>query len=240
MDTITPPYSLIKLSQDLLLAVKLGSGTTALVQQLQTADMRMLQWELRGDDAKKAFWLNMYNAFVQIALLQNPGSYQSRNRFFGRRFIEVAGKKISLNLIEHGILRRSLLKWGLGYLANPFPSSFEKKMRVSQLDCRIHFALNCGAQSCPPIAFYTPLKINTQLAMATANYLGQQAMYIPAQNKWLLPALIKWFWGDFGGRRGILFLLQKHHPVAGITDAATSLSFTKYNWSLLLKSFVER
>ena len=40
-------------------------------------------------------------------------------------------------------------------------------MAVDVIDFRIHFALNCGAKSCPPIAFYSYDKINDQLDLAT-------------------------------------------------------------------------
>lgn len=236
MDAI-PPTSYIKLSQDFLYAVKTGSSTHLYLQQLKTVHMDALHRELATDNHKKAFWINLYNAFVQVALSQNPAHYQNRSHFFRQPFITIGQHRISLDLIEHGILRRSQLKWGLGYLTNPFAGHLEKKLRVAVLDCRIHFALNCGAQSCPAIAFYTPEKIDAQLDMATTNHLQQEALYEASQNKWLLPAILSWFRGDFGGKSGIRQLLQRYHTTHSTAKKQPKIVFKKYDWSLRLRSF---
>lgn len=239
MDAISLSPSCITLSQDLLYAVKLGSSIQPYLQQLETVDIDALRQELADDAHKKAFWINLYNAFVQIALSQNPAQYQNRSRFFQQRFITIGRHRISLDLIEHGILRRSQLKWGLGYLTNPLPTRLEKQLRVAILDYRIHFALNCGAKSCPPIAFYTPEKIDAQLDMATASYLQQEVAYMPGQNKWLLPAILSWFRGDFGGKKGIRQLLQQYHVTPPAAESRPKISFKKYDWSLQLPSFTK-
>ena len=86
---------------------------------------------------------------------------------------------MSLDDIEHGILRRSKIKWSEGYFNKLFPSKFEKENRVNKVDYRIHFALNCGARSCPPIAFYDPEKLDKQLDVATMIYLKSCSCTIP-------------------------------------------------------------
>jgi hypothetical protein len=106
-----------------------------------------------------------------------------------------------LDDIEHGILRRSKVKWSFGYFNKLFPSAFEKKHRVDTLDYRIHFSLNCGAISCPPIAFYKPEQLDKQLEVATKVYLSGEAAYNEADNTVALPALMGWFRGDFGGKK---------------------------------------
>lgn len=236
MDSIPAP-SCIKLSQDLLYAVKTGNTHHPYLQQLKALPIHAWQQELVSDAHKKAFWINIYNAFVQIALSQNPALYQKRSRFFQRAFIDIGHRSFSLDNIEHGILRRSQFKWGLGYLTNPFASRLEKKLRVTTLDCRIHFALNCGAKSCPPIAFYSPQQIEAQLQMATANYLQQTVVYLPAQQQWILPAILSWFRGDFGGKKGIMRLLQAHQLIPPNAPNQANVSFKKYDWSLQLQSF---
>ena len=42
---------------------------------------------------------------------------------------------------------------------------------VLDLDPRIHFALNCGAKSCPPIRVYSPPNLDSQLNRAAASFL---------------------------------------------------------------------
>jgi Protein of unknown function, DUF547 len=229
--------SSITISQQLLYAVKTGSHPAELIKQVQQLDEDTLLKELDTDDAKKAFWLNIYNAFVQQSLQTNPGQYQSRRSFFSKKFIGIAGRHISLDTIEHGILRRSRHKWSLGYLRHPFPPAFEKKHWVSTIDYRIHFALNCGAASCPPIAFYNPGIVNQQLDIATAGYLGTEAAYNAYENKVQLPALFSWFRADFGGTSGIKNILVKHHVIPAAAAKGLRISFKKYNWALALNAW---
>lgn len=80
----------------------------------------------------------------------------------------MAGQPLSPNAIEHGMLRRSALLVGLGYLRNPFPSRFERALRVRRPDPRVHFALDCGARSCPPLATWTVATLDHDLERATA------------------------------------------------------------------------
>jgi hypothetical protein len=227
----------INLSQQLLYAVKTGSSTEQLLLQVQQLEEATLLQQLNTDDTKKTFWLNIYNAYVQLALQHNPGLYSNRHTFYGKKFIGIACQSINLDMIEHGILRRSRHKWSLGYFGKPFPSLFEKKLRVNTIDCRIHFALNCGAKSCPPIAFYDPTRIAQQLNLAAASYLGTEAEYIAEENKVLLPALMSWFRADFGGKSGMKKILLQHNIIPPGADRSLRIAFKKYDWSLALTAY---
>jgi Protein of unknown function, DUF547 len=229
----------IKLSQQLLYAVKTGVDTEQFINQLAQFKEETLVKELSDDTFKKAFWLNIYNAFVQQSLHQNPEQYKNRRAFYSKKFICIAGHHLNPDLAEHGILRRSRNKYGLGYMGNLFPSAFEKKHRVATIDYRIHFALNCGAASCPPIVFYEPDSINRQLDIATASYLGREAEYIAGENKVLLPALMSWFRADFGGKAGIKKILLQHAVIPADAARGLSLSFKKYDWTLALNTYKE-
>ena len=89
---------------------------------------------LKNDDDKKAFWINLYNAYTNSSLHKNPDQYKDRKAFFKQENIVVAGKIFSLDKIEHGILRRSKIKWSLGYFSKLFPKKTEKDLRVYKLD----------------------------------------------------------------------------------------------------------
>lgn len=52
-------------------------------------------------------------------------------------------------------LRKHRWKWSFGYLPNPFELILIRNLAVQKVDCRIHFALNCGPKSCPQIGFNT-------------------------------------------------------------------------------------
>ena len=74
-------------------------------------------------------------------------------RFLRQPALVVACRALSLNAIEHGLLRRSRWRFGAGVRREPVPlSAFERQHRVARVDPRVHFALNCAAGSCRSIA----------------------------------------------------------------------------------------
>ncbi len=227
--------SLVNLSQQFIYAAKTGDAVDSLVMKLKDLPYDKLKNELTSDDEKKAFWINLYNGYTQMILKADPGKYKDRSKFFKSEQIEVAGKIFSLDDIEHGILRRSKIKWSLGYLNKLFPGRTEKDLRVDTLDYRIHFALNCGAKSCPPIAFYNPENINQQLDLATKAYLAGEAEYDAQDNVVHLPALMNWFRRDFGGKKEMKLLLKKIQIIP--EESNPKIKFKKYNWDLFLDHY---
>jgi Protein of unknown function, DUF547 len=227
--------SLIAVSQQLLLAAKTGETTDRSVQHLATVSFTQLKQELSTDAKAKAFWLNVYNAYTQVLLQKNATAYQHRNKFFKSRQIVIAGKKLSLDFIEHHIIRRSEWKFGLGYVKLLYPSKLEKELRLTAKDYRIHFALNCGAKSCPPIAFYDDEKLEQQLNLAEKSFIKNDAVYDEVGNTVSVSKIFSWFRGDFGGKKGIRKLLVKHNVIPA--DRKVKLKFKEYDWSLMLKAF---
>lgn len=231
--TAQPDYQ--KVAADWLYAARIGEPTDSLRGILAHADRERLTQTLNNDDARKTFWINVYNAATQTALKAAPDQYKSRNKFFKAKLVTVADKALSLDDIEHGMLRRSKNKLSLGYLNKWFPGRFEKDFRVDKLDYRIHFALNCGARGCPPIAYYSVDKINEQLQQATTGHLKTETDYDSIANKAAVTAFMGWFRADFGGKRGIRKLLHD----AGVVpqDKQPAITFKKYDWSIYLNNF---
>ena len=97
---------------------------------------------------------NFNNSYFQI--LRKELQLSSKT-IYGAKEIPIAGKQWSLDDIEHGIIRANT-KHPYQFFRLPFPKSNDprRSLCVSTLDPRIHFALNCGANSCPPISTYTP------------------------------------------------------------------------------------
>lgn len=231
-----PSSNYISASQEFLYAVRTDdSSAIAWKDMLAAANQDSLLAELDTEDKGKAFWLNLYNAFTQFALRKDPDKYRNRNKFFKSTQFVVAGKELSLDDMEHGILRHSKIKWSLGYLGKWFPSAFEKKFRLKKADYRIHFALNCGAKSCPPIAFYKPEQLDKQLDLATRTYLKNDAAYSSEKNQVELPVLMSWFRADFGGKKGIYRILRDLKIIPA--DRKPGMKFRKYDWSLYLENF---
>jgi hypothetical protein len=219
-----------RLARDYLQTVRSDGTAASLRVRLAALDPDALTRELVDDARRKAFWLNVYNGAVRELLASDPGRYDSRIRFFYARQVPVAGRQLSLNRIEHGVLRRSMLSFGLGYLPNPVPSRFERRHRVDRLDPRIHFALNCGATSCPPIRSYEAGRIDEQLALASEAYLESTVTYDPERDVVEIPRLFRWYRGDFGGRDGILTFLSEHGPLS--PGDAPRLAYSDYDWTL--------
>lgn len=227
--------TLVRISQDYMYAAKTGESTAVFEQQLQTVSLSDLVNQLQTDDEKKAFWINLYNGYVQATLSKNPDAYKSRSAFFKSKQLKIAGLHLSLDDIEHGILRRSKIKWSGGYLSNLFPGKTEKELRVNKLDYRLHFALNCGAKSCPPIAFYNPENLNKQLDIAATAYLTGEAEYDKEMNIVKLSAIMGWFRNDFGGKKGMRKLLKEK---AIIPDTVKpKIKFKSYDWTLYLNNY---
>jgi thiol-disulfide isomerase/thioredoxin len=226
---------LVQLSQEFMYAAKTGEQTSGFIMQLAQLSMDDLQATIKTDDEKKAFWSNLYNAYTQASLKKNPDQYKKRGKFFGSKQIEIAGTQFSLDDIEHGILRRSKIKWSLGHLNKLFPGKMEKALRVDRLDYRLHFALNCGAKSCPPIAFYKSESISQQLDLATKAYLRGEAEYDETTNTIKLPTLMSWFRRDFGGKKKMIELLRQLSIVPA--DKKPKIKFKTYDWSLYLQNY---
>ncbi len=219
------------LSEEILLAVKLNKSTEPLVDALAHIQIDLLRNQLTNDTCKKAFWINVYNAYFLILRkekgLQKPDIYRNK-------VICVAGKHLSLDQIEHGILRRFRHKYSLGYLLNPFTPNWLKSLAVAVIDYRIHFALNCGAKSCPPIAFYTPEKLEDQLNLATQSFLEGETIIDQNKSEVRITSLFKWYHNDFGGNAGIRGILKE---TLNQDFEKYALIYQEYDWSEDLDNF---
>lgn len=225
----------LKLSEDFIYAAKTNQPLSQLQKRLNDLSFDSLLIALNTDQKKTAFWINLYNGFTQVLLRNNPDLYKDRRKFFSAKLINVAGRNFSLDKIEHGILRHSKIKWSLGYVNKLFVGKDERWLRVNNRDARIHFALNCGAKSCPPIAFYTADRLDQQLTAATKSYLSTEAEYDSVTNTVHLPAIMGWFRGDFGGKKGMRKLLEQHEIIP--KASSPRIRFRKYNWELFLNNF---
>ena len=224
---------LIQIAQDLLYATKVKKTYNEYLEVLRNVPLAELKTALNTPEKQLSFWINVYNAFIQIEFAKTPN--HKPKDFFTRKCIPIANTIISFDFIEHGILRRSKFKYSLGYFNKLFPNKMEKMLRVKKVDYRIHFALNCGAKSCPPIAFYSPEKIHTQLYLATASYLENESIYHSEDNKVEIAKLMLWFKGDFGGKKGVLTMLRKFNIIP--QESKPQITYRTYDWTLVLDNF---
>lgn len=229
----------VELSRAYLRAVRTGGDPAGARAALADLDRTSLDSAVDSRETRLAFWLNVYNAAVQDLLGHDPSLFEDRRSFFGAERLTVAGRDLSLDDVEHGLLRRSRLKLGLGYVPDPFPDAFERRFRVEERDPRVHFGLNCGAAACPPVLAYEPGRLDGDLDAATAAYLDEQVSYEPGGLLWdgvvHLPRQFLWYRGDFGGKAGILAFLRRYGLVP--EGVRPRLAYREYDWSLKVGAY---
>ncbi len=166
-----------------------------------------------------AYWVNLYNALTVDLILDNypVASIRKIGGWFGlgpwdSDIAKVAGKKLTLNDIEHRILRPI---WK---------------------DNRIHYAVNCASISCPDLfpAAWVGSTVETMLEQAARRYARQRKGIELNGNKLKLSSIYNWYRDDFGNRQQLLKHLARYAP----KDLSAELAGFKgdieyrYNWSL--------
>jgi rSAM/selenodomain-associated transferase 2 len=130
-------------------------------------------------DEKIAFWINAYNAFTLKAIIDHYPikSIRDIDGVWKHPIYLVAGKKRSLDEIEHEILR--------------------KKFN----EPRIHMALVCAAMSCPPLGetAFTGLQLEQQLKDQSSAFLSNLNHFRidKEARKVYLSSIFNWFGDDF-------------------------------------------
>ena len=176
----------------------------------------------RDELPARAFWLNLYNALTLHALhaVRVKESVLERAGFFQMFAYRVSGLNFSLNDIEHGVLRGNRT----AFLSRaPFASGDPRANMVLPLDVRIHFALNCGALSCPPIHSYEAARLEKQLELAAASYL--HSARLEGSAVWL-PRLLEYYRADFGDPLEFARRYRADLPVKA------RVRFEPYDWDL--------
>ena len=179
--------------------------------------------DLFSESDEKAYWINVYNALAIKTIIDNPDVSSIREISWGmgafwRNKIVVGGKKMTLNRIEHKILRRKYQ------------------------DPRIHFAINCASNSCPPIGnrILTGNDLDGQLDKKTYDFINDPSnVRIDHINKEIhLSRIFKWYKKDFIQGHGDLL----SYIVDYLDDISTKqeenivnayqIFYNKYDWSL--------
>mmetsp|Transcript_5027 Transcript_5027/g.12695 ORF Transcript_5027/g.12695 Transcript_5027/m.12695 type:complete len:489 (-) Transcript_5027:53-1519(-) len=196
-------------------------------------------------EEKLAFWINVYNALVihKTAVDGKPTSTWQRFRFFTKRGYIIQGHHYSLNDIENGILRSNRSP---PMMRSRQWRSNDPRMRAAcdTLDARIHFALVCGAVSCPPIKTYDASNVEEALTGAAMAFFDGDGIVLDEANGTIsITRICKWYRGDFGpDDAGVVswivsFLegdkrLQCLRMISTLEKSPSSIkiSYQKYNW----------
>lgn len=157
-----------------------------------------------------AYYINLYNAATVKLIVENypVKSIKDISRPWGKDRIAIADKMISLDQIEHGILRK---------MNEP----------------RIHFALNCASISCPKLLneAFTAGKINEQLELVTKEFINSDKNDISPSNA-KISSLFDWYKKDFkvNGEVDVITFINRYSKVKINPNA--KISYMKYDWNL--------
>jgi hypothetical protein len=196
---------------------------------------------LQGRNERLAFWINLYNTTVIHGVIELglERSVKEFPGFFDRITYEIGGHLFSLNAMEHGILR--------GNQRSPYRLFRPLKKRdprlafiVMPMDPRVHFALVCGARSCPPIGFYDAKQIDFQLQLASASFINSpQVKILPEERSVFLSMIFKWYKSDFeGGDQSLMDTLLTYLDEGEKKDFLKEnrdrvrIRYQPYDWSL--------
>ena len=223
---------ILKISEQLLYNVKLHLTYSNEVSKLCQLNYENVVLELKTDNHKKTFWINIYNAYYQI--FAKDYNNQISKTIFSKKEICIASKYFSLDAIEHGILRKGKYVVGFGFLFNVFYPKFIRKLKVNKLDYRIQFALNCGAVSCPPILVYKFENVENQLQLATQSFIESETSININEKKIKTSKLFLWYLGDFGSLKKVKSIIEE---VFNMKLSNYKITFQKYNWEKKLHNF---
>jgi len=199
-----------------------------------------------AEEKKKAFFLNIYNSLTLHGMVHQAvikGSLTAPKEvpgFWSITCYNIGGLVYSLDDIEHGVLRANK-----GHPAAN-KAQFSKddprtKVTLQHLDPRIHFALNCGAKSCPPIRVYKEERLDSQLNTASRSFLQQEVNVVEGDKEATVETsrLLLWYGRDFGSNdRAIIewlaAALEDDQLGNQLRDALTKgdvkLVFRDYDW----------
>ncbi len=166
-----------------------------------------------------AYWINAYNAFTikliidhyPVKSIKDIGSKLAVpfvNSVWDAKFFSIGGVQMSLNQIEHSILRKQ----------------FDEP--------RIHFAIVCASISCPSLlnTAYTAADLENQLHQQTLAFIQDSTKNRISVNHLELSSIFKWFKSDFT-KHGNLKQFVAKYANAPIAPNA-KLDFLEYNWEL--------
>lgn len=170
-----------------------------------------------------AYWINLYNALTIKVILDHypvssirdidisPGLFADGP--WGKALIKIEGNDLSLDDIEHRILRPI---WQ---------------------DPRIHYVVNCAAIGCPNLIghAFTPAEAEKILNQSAREYVNHPRGVQVRSGRIIVSSIYNWFQEDFGGtEKGVLQHLAKYAdaPLAEIIKSATSIDGYEYDWAL--------
>ncbi len=166
-----------------------------------------------GSDADKlAYYINAYNAWMIKTVVDHyptDNLLANNSKLFDEKRIKVDGKQMSFNDLEHGIIRERYK------------------------EARIHFVVNCGAESCPPISktAFTGTNLYDELHKQTVNFINSKQGVDQKGESLNVSKLFEWYAKDFKAASPngtVLGYIKKYKKLSG----NPALSFQEYSWQI--------
>jgi hypothetical protein len=160
-----------------------------------------------GKNDKLAYWINAYNALTIRLILDNYPlnsiTQLDKGKTWDVKRFELGGVKYSLNDIENNIIRP------LG-------------------DPRIHFALNCAAKSCPPLAnqAFSGDNLDGLLETRTKAFINSKANTLTG-SEIKVSKIFDWYGKDFGN---LVQFVNKYSKIK--VPKTAKVGYNEYDWSL--------
>ncbi len=167
-----------------------------------------------------AYWANLYNAVtVDVVIDAYPVASIRKIRGglfgtgpWGEKIITVKGEMLSLNDIEHRILR-PIYK-----------------------DPRVHYAVNCASIGCPnvPATAFTAEGLEKELDAAARDYINSPRGFRVENGKLIASSIYDWYGVDFGGANGVLAHARRFATgeQAKRLSKASKIGIYDYDWNL--------
>ncbi|MDA3920252.1 MAG: DUF547 domain-containing protein [Salinisphaera sp.] len=179
---------------------------------------------------QRAYWMNLYNAeTLDLVLDAYPvdSIKDVKGGFFNRgpwdkKVLTVDGVKLSLNDIEHRILRPI---WP---------------------DGMTHYGVNCASVSCPSLraTAFTGANVDQALRDNATDYINSpEGVSISRDNQVTVSKIYDWYQADFGGDiAGVISHLRQFAAPAlsARLDSLHRIDGYAYDWSLNSESNVEK
>lgn len=182
-----------------------------------------------GEPARRAFWINVYNVLARHAVRARSSTawYDWLEPF--RTVYTVAGQALTLDQIEHGLLRDNARPPGLPLRAL---RAGDARLRFAvPLDARVHFALRCGAVSCPPIRRYDGDKVDQQLELAARAFLAAESSFDATSGVVTTNRILSFYAADFGGTAPILALISRALDDPAIAAPHVHVRYRPYDFT---------
>lgn len=184
----------------------------AYLKQLANVDRdQMILW---SREEKSAFWINAYNALTIKAVMDAYpiNSIRDIGGIWDKMRWEIGGRQVTLNQIEHQILRKDF--------AEP----------------RIHFALVCASLSCPTLKneAFKGMDLDRRLDKVTRSFINDKdkVRVDDKGNIVYLSRIFKWYRKDFAD---VLTFISKYLPEEEkevITGKGIKIKYLDYDWNL--------